>query len=78
MLTLDLEKKNGKVKEAKVDAMGPMSSPGHHVDYVSISYPSMDPCPGGVSVRGLTIGSVNSVLFTRGNLGNFNLYPGEL
>lgn len=34
--------------------------------------------PGGVSVRGLTIDSVNSVLFTRGNLGNFNLYPGEL
>lgn len=40
MLTLDLEK-NGKVKEAKVDAMGPMSSLGYHVDYVSISYPSM-------------------------------------
>lgn len=48
MLTLDLEK-NGKVEEAKVDAMGPVSSPGHHVDYVSKSL-SME-----LSVRGLSV-----------------------
>lgn len=53
MLTLDLEKK-GKVKEAKVDAMGSMSSPGP---------PSCGLCQHIVSSPGRSIGSVNSILY---------------